>query len=150
MSDGHFGAGLANGTSRRACPVHAVGRQALRASLGPLIWGRLVTSFPPQPAPGSPGDKPPTDRTRTDAEPFASLIEVAVWIGAAVVIRHPDLGGLPLTPATLCFAQHPNEHRPERPILLAVDQELGRSKGQIREHSTSAGLPTAGDTIVTG
>ena len=23
------------------------------------------------------------------------------------------------------FLQHPDEHRPERPVLLAVDQELG-------------------------
>lgn len=25
----------------------------------------------------------------------------------------------------LTFSQHPDEHRPERPILLAVDQEFG-------------------------
>src|SRR6266511_5055420 len=25
----------------------------------------------------------------------------------------------------LGFSQHPNQHRPERPILLAIDQELG-------------------------
>ena len=25
----------------------------------------------------------------------------------------------------VCFPQHPDEHRPQRPILLAVDQQLG-------------------------
>jgi len=27
------------------------------------------------------------------------------------------------------FPQHPDEHRPQRPILLAVDQELGEGAG---------------------
>jgi hypothetical protein len=27
--------------------------------------------------------------------------------------------------SALCLPQHPDEHRPERPVLLAVDQELG-------------------------
>ena len=33
-------------------------------------------------------------------------------------------GGFLLT-TLIRFAQHPDEHRPKRPILLAVDQELG-------------------------
>ena len=28
-------------------------------------------------------------------------------------------------PASARFPQHPNGHRPKRPVLLAVDQELG-------------------------
>ena len=28
-------------------------------------------------------------------------------------------------PLAIGLAEHPDEHRPERPILLAVDQELG-------------------------
>jgi hypothetical protein len=31
----------------------------------------------------------------------------------------------PAPTAFSSFAQHPDEHRPKRPILLAVDQELG-------------------------
>jgi hypothetical protein len=30
----------------------------------------------------------------------------------------------------LTFSQHPDEHRPERPILLAVDQEFGEGAGR--------------------
>jgi hypothetical protein len=27
------------------------------------------------------------------------------------------------------LAQHPDEHRPQRPVLLAVDQEFGKGRG---------------------
>jgi hypothetical protein len=30
---------------------------------------------------------------------------------------------------SLSLPQHPNQHRPERPILLAVDQQLGKRAG---------------------
>jgi hypothetical protein len=34
--------------------------------------------------------------------------------------------GWPCGPGSVRLSQHPDEHRPERPVLLAVDQELGR------------------------
>ena len=37
-----------------------------------------------------------------------------------------DLGPRrPVDPLTVGLPQHPDEHRPKRPILLAVDQQLG-------------------------
>ena len=38
-------------------------------------------------------------------------------------------------PSALSLPQHPDEHRPERPILLAVDQEFGEgaSRAQVAE-----------------
>ena len=35
------------------------------------------------------------------------------------------VAGSALAPRTLALSQHPDEHRSERPVLLAVDQELG-------------------------
>jgi hypothetical protein len=37
----------------------------------------------------------------------------------------PDIEGLQRRGSLFSLPQHPDEHRPERPVLLAVDQELG-------------------------
>ena len=36
---------------------------------------------------------------------------------------------MPSPLSALGLPQHPDEHRPERPVLLAVDQQLGRTLG---------------------
>jgi hypothetical protein len=43
-------------------------------------------------------------------------------VGLPRLERHRSLRQLGLA---VGFSQHPNQHRPQRPILLAVDQELG-------------------------
>jgi hypothetical protein len=48
--------------------------------------------------------------------------------------RGSDLGT-----RTLGFPQHPDEHRPERPVLLAADEELSERSG----NPTSAPSPSA-------
>ena len=42
--------------------------------------------------------------------------------------RAPGTPNDPVTALVVVLPQHPDEHRPERPVLLAVDQQLG-SKG---------------------
>jgi hypothetical protein len=43
---------------------------------------------------------------------------------------HLDRGVRPHALASpLCLPQHPHEHRPQRPVLLAVDQRLGEGFG---------------------
>jgi len=39
-------------------------------------------------------------------------------------------GGL-IGPGSARLPQHPDEHRPERPVLLAVDQEFGEGAGGV-------------------
>jgi GNAT superfamily N-acetyltransferase len=45
----------------------------------------------------------------------------------AIILGHsPTMVAVPLrtTPLAFSFSQHPDEHRPQRPILLAIDQQL--------------------------
>ena len=41
------------------------------------------------------------------------------------VSRLPPTSALVQLPLAVCLPQHPDEHRPQRPVLLAVDQQLG-------------------------
>jgi hypothetical protein len=43
-----------------------------------------------------------------------------------------------LTGSSVGFAQHPDQHRREHPILLAVDQELGEGAQEIRAEAHTA------------
>jgi hypothetical protein len=58
---------------------------------------------------------------------------------------------LPASPLAVALPHHPDEHRPERPILLAVDQELGegatlrgspRTRRSARARSKSGSMRT--------
>jgi hypothetical protein len=41
----------------------------------------------------------------------------------------PDKKGLQRRGSLFNLSQHPDEHRPERPVLLAVDQQVGEGAG---------------------
>ena len=57
-----------------------------------------------------------------------------------VLIRSPVLGGT----RALALSQHPDQHYPQRPVLLAVDQELGEGT-RLRQagwcHQSASGDP---------
>ena len=56
------------------------------------------------------------DGTRL-ATPVGHVCRDAGRLGASLAVR---------------LAEHPDEHRPERPVLLAVDQQLGEGRAQSR------------------
>jgi hypothetical protein len=46
---------------------------------------------------------------------------LSVWRSFIRLVCAPEVSRRPVSP--LRVAEHPDEHRPERPVLLAVDQE---------------------------
>jgi hypothetical protein len=71
---------------------------------------------PPDPGPlRPPGHAPPVGRATSGGNdsPFRGLL------------RHSRSGCRGLGVVSVSLPQHPDEHRPERPVLLAVDQQLG-------------------------
>ena len=71
------------------------------------------------------GERVEVDRTRDDhPSKYRRESTASRWRRSSAKSELPPLG----------LPQHPDEHRPERPVLLAVDQELGESP--VHESST--------------
>jgi hypothetical protein len=66
---------------------------------------------------------------REVCRPFQEFAEQAIRPPARRAAQPPDAPNDPVTALAVRLPQHPNEHRPERSVLLAVDQELGEGAG---------------------
>ena len=79
----------------------------------------------------------PIQKIEPEVVSAASSIRPSLFLDPTRSLPHSGCGLDALLAVSL--SQHPDKHRPQRPVLLAVDQEVSQRGGGPRDQSPSEG-----------